>query len=110
MSAEAREALRRLTAAFEEHLEAVVSRRGDEDAAVDDAYESLAEAFVRYEEALDIEYAETLPVLLDEDFDDEVEDEVEDDEELDDDALDGHAEEDEEDMDDDMDDFDLRNG
>ncbi|WP_084129794.1 hypothetical protein [Demequina sp. NBRC 110055] len=106
MSAEAREALRRLTAAFEEHLEAVVSRRGEDDAAVDDAYESLAQAFVRYEEALDIEYAETLPVLLDEDF----EDEVEDDEELDDDALDGHAEEDEEDMDDDMDDFDLRNG
>ena len=95
MSADAREALRRLTAAFEEHLGAVASRRGDEDAAVDDAYEALAEAFVRYEEALDIEYAETLPVLLDEDFDDE--------------SLDGHAEEDEEDMDDDMDDFDLRN-
>ncbi|GMA37410.1 primosomal protein [Demequina litorisediminis] len=94
MSAEAREALRRLTAAFEEHLEAVTSRRGEEDATVDDAYEALAEAFVRYEEVLDVEYAETLPVLLDEDFDEE--------------ALDGHAEEDDEALDDDLDDFDLR--
>lgn len=95
MSADAREALRRLTAAFEEHLEAVTTRRGEQDAAVDDAYEALAEAFVRYEEALDVEFAETLPVLLDEDFDDE--------------ALDAHAEEDEEELDDDLDDFDLRN-
>ncbi|WP_084078475.1 hypothetical protein [Demequina sp. NBRC 110057] len=94
MSADAREALRRLTAAFEEHLGAVASRRGEDDAAVDDAYESLAEAFVRYEEALDLEYAETLPVLLDEDFDEE--------------AIDGHAEEDDEQLDDDLDDFDLR--
>ncbi|WP_297083933.1 primosomal protein [uncultured Demequina sp.] len=105
MSTDAREALRRLVAALEEHLGAVTTRRGATDAAVDDAYEAVASAFEEYEAALDVEYAETLPVVLDEDFDDG-EDSNGDDE--DDEELDAHAAEDEDDMDDDIEDFDLR--
>lgn len=90
-------------AAFEEHLEAVASRRSPDDAAVDDAYESLAEAFERYETALDLEYAESLPVVIDDgdDFDGD-----DDDAEL---ELDPHAVEDDDDMDDDIEVFDLDN-
>jgi len=103
MSANAREALLLLTAALETHLDAIENRRSPEDAMVDDAYEALAEAFERYEEALDVEYAEGLPMLLDED--DEFEDEAvaEADEQLD-----PHAVEDDDEMDDDIEDFDLR--
>jgi len=103
MSATAREALLLLTAALETHLDAIENRRSPEDAMVDDAYEALAEAFERYEDALDVEYAEGLPMLLDED--DEFEDEgpnVADDE------LDPHAVEDDDELDDDIEDFDLR--
>lgn len=102
MSTDAREALRRLVATLEEHLEAVAARRGPADAAVDDAYDAVAAAFEQYEEALDTEYAETLPVVLDDDFEDS-----EDDEDADN-GLDPHAEEDEDEMDDDIEDFDLR--
>ncbi|MDE0573209.1 primosomal protein [Demequina sp. B12] len=94
MSVDAREALRRLTAALETHLEAIAERRGDEDAAVDNAYEVVASAFATYEDALDREYAETLPIVLADDFDSDV--------------LDGHAVEDEDALDDDLDDFDLQ--
>lgn len=97
MTALAREALRHLTAALEAHLDAVESRRGAADAAVDDAFEAVAIAFERYEEVLDIEFGEQLPIVLDED---EIDDE--------DDELDPHAVEDDDDMDDDLDDFDLR--
>jgi len=107
MSTDAREALRRLVAALEEHLGAVTSRRGAADAAVDDAYEVVASAFEEYEAALDVEYAETLPVVLDDDFDDG-EDSDEDGDDGDDEELDAHAAEDEDDMDDDIEDFDLR--
>ncbi|WP_062529524.1 hypothetical protein [Demequina rhizosphaerae] len=110
MDSQAHEALRLLIAAYEEHLAAVLARRGDSDVAVDDAYDKLADAFDRYEAVLDVEYGETLPMLLDdveleepdaEDDDDEEEDE-------DDDGLDPHAEEDEDVLDDDLDDFQLR--
>ena len=103
MSTDAREALRRLVATLEEHLEAVAARRGPADAAVDDAYEAVASAFESYEEALDSEFAETLPLVIDDDFDDDDGDEDDDDEELD-----PHAVEDEDQMDDDIEDFDLR--
>ncbi len=101
MSANAREALRLLTAALETHLDAIENRRSPEDAMVDDAYEALADAFERYEDALDVEYAEGLPMILDED------------EEFDEDAtpgevLDAHAVEDDDELDDDIEDFDLR--
>lgn len=102
MSADARESLRRLVAALEEHLGAVATRRGPADAAVDDAYDAVAAAFEQYEEALDEQYAETLPLVLDDDFEDDGEDESDDEE------LDAHAVEDEDDMDDDIEDFDLR--
>ncbi|MFV0632696.1 primosomal protein [Demequina sp.] len=109
MSTDAREALRRLVATLEEHLEAVAARRGPSDATVDDAYEAVAGAFEKYEEALDVEYAETLPLVVDDDFDDEDEDEDESEHEPEDDEpLDAHAAEDEDDMDDDLEDFDLR--
>jgi len=100
MSANAREALRLLVASLEEHLEAVASRRGPTDAAVDDAYEGVATAFEKYEEALDLEFAEGLPIVLDEDddFDEPVDDE----------DLDPHAVEDDDEMDDDIEEFDLR--
>ena len=108
MSARAREALLLLTAALETHLDAIVNRRSPDDAMVDDAYEALAEAFDRYEDALDVEYAEGLPMILDED--EEFEDDVVEgtDVEADEEELDPHAVEDDDEMDDDIEEFDLR--
>lgn len=103
MSTDARESLRLLVAALEEHLEAVASRRGATDAAVDDAYEKVAEAFEQYEEALDVDFAEALPLMLDDDDADDDDDPGDFDNELD-----AHAAEDEDDMDDDIEEFDLR--
>ena len=103
MDSNAQEALRVLVAAYEEHLAAVLARRGEADASVDDAYDALAEAFDRYEAVLDVEYGETLPMLLD-DADDGDTDE----DDLAEDELDPHAEEDEDILDDDLDDFELR--
>jgi len=74
MEADVREALRHLITAFENHLEAVASRRSPDDAAVDDAYEALAAAFEHYEEQLDLEFAEGLPLVLDDADDDEDDD------------------------------------
>ena len=104
MSASAREALLLLTAALETHLDAIVNRRSPDDAMVDDAYEALAEAFERYEETLDVEFGEGLPMLLDEDeeFVEEPEAPVIDED------LDPHANEDDDEMDDDIEEFDLR--
>ena len=110
MSTNAREALRHLTAALEAHLEAVESRRSPEDAAVDDAFDAVAEAFERYEDELDASYGEALPIVLDEGdeaFGDDEDDDDEDAEDFDDD-LDAHAEENEDDLDDDLEEFDLR--
>ena len=102
MTAESREALRRLVATLEEHLEAVISRRGDTDAAVDHAYESVAVAFERYEAVLDTSFAETLPMILDED------DELDDDSDEDDDDFEEDLDDDDDDVDDDIEEFDLR--
>ena len=118
MEADVREALRHLITAFENHLEAVASRRSPDDAVVDDAYEALAAAFERYEEQLDLEFAETLPVVLDDPDDegDDVEFEYEegddgDDDEIEDDEIavvtldeDG----DDAEIDDDIEEFNLR--
>jgi hypothetical protein len=124
MEAEVREALRHLITAFENHLEAVASRRSPDDAAVDDAYEALAAAFERYEEKLDLEFAEALPVVLDDadddgeddeaefeyveddvDDEDDIEDDVDDENEIVVDARDAAADDDEID---DLDEFSLR--
>jgi len=111
MEAEVRESLRHLITAFENHLEAVTSRRSPDDAAVDDAYEALAAAFERYEEKLDLEYAEGLPLVLDDaddgDDDFEYEEGDEDDDESDRPAVAGTLG-DEDEVDDDLDEFNLR--
>lgn len=108
MSADAREALRHLTAALEAHLEAVESRRSATDAAVDDAFDAVAEAFERYEDVLDTEYGEALPLILDDEVAEALDDDEDDDELEDDDDLDAHAAEDEDELDDDLEEFDLR--
>lgn len=131
MSNNAREALRQLTGALEAHLEAVLARRSSEDAAVDDAFDAVAEAFERYEEALDSTFGESLPIVLDDDLtesydddddDDESDDDTDDtddfddsDDEDDDDAadplpegIDAHAVKNDDELDDDIEEFDLR--
>lgn len=120
MEAEVRESLRHLITAFENHLEAVTSRRSPDDAAVDDAYEALAAAFERYEEKLDLEFAEGLPLVLDDadDGDDDSDFEYEEGDDDDDDAddetdgvvvVDALGDSDEiDDDDDDIDEFNLR--
>ncbi|WP_062522139.1 hypothetical protein [Demequina silvatica] len=108
MDSQAHEALRLLIAAYEEHLAAILARRGDADVAVDDAYDSLADAFDRYEAVLDVEYGETLPMLLDDLEMEDAGDGEGDEEDEDDDGLDPHAGEDEDALDDDLDDFQLR--
>ena len=106
MSATSREALLLLTAALETHLDAIINRRSPDDAMVDDAYEALAEAFERYEDTLDSDFAEGLPMILDED--DEFEEDLDDAAVAADDALDPHANEDDNELDDDIEEFDLR--
>jgi hypothetical protein len=83
MTADPRAALDRFLAALEAHYHAVSTRRGDDDPAVDDAYEVLADAFEVYEDALAQVYSEVTPFLLD-DGDDEEDEEDEDDEDVDD--------------------------
>lgn len=79
MSETAQRALQVLVAGLERHLAAVDAARSGDDAAVDEAYDALAAAFERYEEALDLEYAEDLPFVLD-DSSDDLDDEDDDDE------------------------------
>jgi hypothetical protein len=79
MTVEPRAALDRLVAALEAHHNAVASRRGDEDPAVDDAYDVLGDAFEVYDEALLETFGEVLPMAVVEDDDDEEEDDDDDD-------------------------------
>ncbi len=89
MTVDPRAALDRLIAALEAHFNAVGTRRTDDDPAVDDAYDVLADAFEVYEDALARVHGETLPFgLLDDDGeDDEGDDDDLDDEDLEDDDL-----------------------
>lgn len=97
MTDDPRAALDRLLAALEAHFHAVSTRRGDEDPAVDDAYDVLADAFEVYDNALVRVHGETLPFYLaDDEAEDEGDDEGDDDdvdeddlEDLSDDLLDG---------------------
>ncbi|XAS62577.1 hypothetical protein ACOM2C_03525 [Pseudarthrobacter sp. So.54] len=77
MSIDPRVALETLTAALEEHLAAVSSRRGEEDPAVEAAFFTVAEAFEVYEDALYEAYGEVtgLGIIEDEDDDEDVDDE-----------------------------------
>ncbi|MEL7975142.1 primosomal protein [Isoptericola sp. F-RaC21] len=74
MTADPRAALDRFVAALEAHYHAVSTRRGDDDPAVDDAYEVLADAFEVYEDALAQVYSEVTPFFLDEGDDEDDED------------------------------------
>lgn len=98
MTVEPRAALDRFVAALEAHFHAVSTRRTDDDPAVDDAYDVLADAFEVYEDALARIYSETMPVGLLDDDDDDADDDADDD---DDDDLD-----EDDDEDDDLDELD----
>ena len=97
MTSDPRAALDRLVAALEAHLQAASRRTGEADPAVVSAYQTLADAFETYDEALYSAYDEVTPFVLYEDAEDDDED---DDDEDDDD------EDDEDDLDDPSDDVD----
>ncbi|PQZ93967.1 hypothetical protein CQ018_09805 [Arthrobacter sp. MYb227] len=72
MSTDPRVALSVLISCLEEHLAAVASKRGAEDAALSSAFLAVADAFEEYEDALYEAYEEFLPLsVVDEDDDDE---------------------------------------
>lgn len=81
MSIDPRVALQSLVAAFEEHLAAAATRRGEKDPAVEGAYLAIADAFEVYEEVLYDAYGEVTPLEI---YDDEESDEdlLDEDEEL----------------------------
>ena len=91
MTSDPRAALDRLVAALEAHLQAASRRTGEADPAVVSAYQTLADAFETYDEALYAAYDEVTPFVLYEDADDADDDDEDDDE-------------DDEDEDDDLDD------
>jgi len=97
MTVDPRAALDRLVAALEAHYAAVVGKNGEDDPAVDDAYDVLADAFEVYDDALGTVHGEATPFYLGED--DEDDDEHDDDEDDDD---EDDEDEDDEDEDDDI--------
>jgi hypothetical protein len=70
MAQDARIALQQFIASLERHFEAISSRRGAEDPAVEQAYFQVEDAFLNYEEALNEKYEEYLPISLAEDEND----------------------------------------
>ena len=90
MTDDPRAALTALVAALETHLETAAVSRGDDDPAVVEAYERVAEAFTAYDDALMDAYGEVTPLEVydedlagdDEDDEDEDDDDDEDDDEL----------------------------
>jgi len=93
MTADPRAALANLTAALERHLEASLSRRGENDPTVVAAYQDVADAFDLYDDALLEAYGEVTPLVIYNGDDDE-DDDGDDDEELDGDELDDHSDDD----------------
>jgi hypothetical protein len=101
MTTEPRAALDRLIAALEAHLSAAGRRQGEADPAVVSAYQTLADAFESYDEALYDAFDEVTPFVLyddaedaladdeldDEDEDDELDDDLEEDDLADDEAI-----------------------
>ena len=79
MTVDPRAALDRLIAALEAHFNAVQARHGDDDPAVDDAYDVLADAFEVYDDALGTVFGEATPFYLGEEEDESDEDEDDDD-------------------------------
>ena len=87
MTADPRGALAALMSAFERHLEASSSKRGEDDPTVIAAYDDLADAFAAYDDALLQAYGEMTPLdIYDGDGDDEDDDDS--------DELDDHSDED----------------
>jgi hypothetical protein len=70
MAQDARIALQQFIASLERHFEAISSRRGAEDPAVEQAYFRIEDAFLNYEEALGEKFEEYLPIALAEDDND----------------------------------------
>ncbi|KUG54351.1 hypothetical protein AVL62_03795 [Serinicoccus chungangensis] len=98
MTADPRAALTALVAALETHLETAAVSRGDDDPAVVEAYERVAEAFTAYDDALMDAYGEVTPLeVYDDDLagDDDEDDDEEDDGDFDDDEEDDDDEDDE---------------
>ena len=85
MSADPRAALAAFVSALERHLEASSSRRGENDPAVVAAYQDVAEAFDRYEDALMDAYEEVTPLEIYSDDDDDFDDDDDSDDDFDDD-------------------------
>lgn len=88
MTVDPRAALDRFQAALEAHFHAVGTRRDEDDPAVDDAYDVLADAFEVYDDALVRVHGETLPFYLADDETDE-DDDLDEDDLDEDDELDG---------------------
>ena len=118
MTTDPRAALDRLIAALEAHLQAASRRHGEADPAVVAAYQTLADAFETYDEALYTAYDEVTPFVLyddaadEEDEDDEEEEDEEGEEEEEDfeeaeDLVDDDDLDEDDDLDDDLDDEDL---
>lgn len=108
MTTDPRAALDRLVDALQVHLAASAARRGSSDPAVVAAYDTLADAFETYDEALFDAYGETTPFeLYDDDDEDDDDDDDEDDDEDDDDEDEDNEPDDPDELDtDDTDDFD----
>ena len=87
MTVDPRAALDRLIAALEAHYHAVESRHGEDDPAVDDAYDVLADAFEVYDDALGTVFGEATPFYLGEE-DESDDEESDEDDDLDDDVVD----------------------
>jgi len=79
MTVEPRAALDRLVAALEAHHHAVATRRSDDDPAVDDAYDVLADAYEVYEDSLATVFGEVTPFYLADEMDDDDEDDEDED-------------------------------
>ena len=71
MTADPRAALAALNASLERHLEASASRRGENDPTVVAAYQDVADAFDRYDDALLEAYGEVTPLEIYSDDDDD---------------------------------------
>ena len=84
MSADPRAALATFVSALERHLEAASARRGENDPAVVAAYQDVAEAFDRYEDALMDAYEEVTPLEIYSDDDEDEDFDEDDDEDFDD--------------------------
>jgi hypothetical protein len=91
MTPDPRAALASLFTAFERHLEASASRRGENDPTVIAAYDDLADAFSAYDDALLGAYGEMTPLDV---YDGPDDDEDDEDDEDDDDELDPRSDED----------------